>query len=266
MTGVPLSTRLLGRVVPAYAQRRFERLVKVARACVAADISDHRPERTEAVLGAVSACASSLARALLEPGVASAMTSWQGDLPQPTPSWPLGLATAIMKFKHTQHQEALRSWTHAPSHKLGVIGFSRLEILRWSGWLATSLPSRPDVVVGILARGLTDAAIAAHVLGCPLAFVACSHHRLQSRGVTYVSPSLRRCAQSALLVDAHSETGETVIDTLQHCTTLKLSIDAVAITDCEAPRLLAESGFLLAERLGPSVLLRARRDLAGTPS
>jgi len=266
MTRVPTSSRLLGRVVPAYAQRRFERLVKVARACIAADISDHRPERTEAVLGAVTACASSLARALLEPGLGSAMTSWQGELPPPMPSWPVGLATAVLKFRRTQHLDALRSWTHEPSRKLGIIGFSRLEILRWSAWLGTSVPSRPDVVVGILARGLTDAAIAAHVLGCPLAFIACSHHRLQSRGVTYVSPSLRRCGQNALLVDAHSKTGETVIDTLQHCTRLGLSIDAVAITDCEAPRPLAASGFLLAERLGQSALLRATRDLAGTRS
>jgi adenine/guanine phosphoribosyltransferase-like PRPP-binding protein len=213
----------------------------------------------------VSRYAEALAAALIEGSVTSACGVFARRVPRLSVGQPERLALAWSTFRATVRRDVLRGVLDTPRlPKLGLVGFDRSTVVAWCDWLLAVIISRPDLVIGVLSRGLTDAAVVARALGCELAFVACSHHRLRARGVIYASPSVKHAARRVLVVDAHSATGATIHETLKYCASARLDVVGIVISACDDVVAVAAQGFELHSRLDRSALFLARGGRAET--
>jgi adenine/guanine phosphoribosyltransferase-like PRPP-binding protein len=94
-------------------------------------------------------------------------------------------------------------------HKIGASSLSPERLDRYVDWMRRALP-RPDEVVAILSRGLPDALLAGEILQVPVYAVCVSRRRL---GLTDALPIdlPDQPGAGALVIDAHRQTGETLV-------------------------------------------------------
>jgi 8-oxo-dGTP pyrophosphatase MutT (NUDIX family)/dephospho-CoA kinase len=200
--------------IPTYARLRFERLVKLTRDAVAA-IRVGELKRARDFLQIIRLYADLLAQALLEgkySRVAEARMLRQLQL-------------------HGEHVERLRPRTEwiierfssdwdmlneAPLQRLqkkkGAIALPQDKFEEWKQWLASRPLGSCDCAVGILSRGLTDAAIAGRIYGIPVRYICYSRRRLEMPSVELLDCEWCKhyeCGR-VVLIDAHAQTGKTI--------------------------------------------------------
>jgi dephospho-CoA kinase len=240
---------LPGHNIPAYARVRFERLVKLTRDAVAT-IRVGELSQSQHVLHIICLYADLLAQSLLE-GKYSRIAE-----------------ARMLRYlqSYAEHVEQLRpriEWLsdkftsdwNAPNEvllqrlqgKKGAIALTADKFEQWKQWLASHTLGACDCVVGILSRGMTDAAIAGRIYEAPVRYVCYSRRRLETPSVELLNSDWCKDYKRGrvILIDAHSQTGETSL----HCWDALLKegvrLAGILITDDET----SQSSNPLGERL-----------------
>lgn len=192
-----------------YAQLRMERLVKLARASVRVRLAGD------------SAMAESAHRWVLRYGrLLIQVYLGRTDFAEEEHLLLLRLLQEVTLGDPELRRRALALFTHWEEDRCGVgagdarhkIGASSLcpeRLDLYVDWMRRVLP-RPDGVVAILSRGLPDALLAGEILQVPVHAVCVSRWRLGLAKALPIDLPDRPDA-SALVVDAHRQTGATLV-------------------------------------------------------
>jgi 8-oxo-dGTP pyrophosphatase MutT (NUDIX family)/dephospho-CoA kinase len=240
---------LPGHNISAYARVRFERLVKLTRDAVAT-IRVGELSQSQHVLHIICLYADLLAQSLLEgkySRIAEArmlryLQSYAEHVEQLRPriEWLNDKFTSDWNEPNEVLLQRLQG-------KKGAIALNADKFEQWKQWLASHPLGASDCVIGILSRGITDAAIAGRIFEAPVRYVCYSRRRLETPSVELLNSDWCKDYKRGrvILIDAHSQTGETSL----HCWDALLKegvrLAGILITDDET----SQSSNPLGERL-----------------